>query len=96
LKVRKSSALTAHSGKYYETSVVELVFCSWRQPFQNTAERLCQRSVQCWYCSFCAYTELIVSTTADIWQNFFLGRNELEILISMDYLKEQLFKQQKI
>lgn len=64
-------------------------------PFKTELSTSARAQRQRWYCSACAHTELMVSTSADTWQKLFFGRNEREILPSIDYLKEQLFKQQK-
>lgn len=62
-------------------------------PFKTELSTSARAQCQHWCCSVCAYTELMVSTSDDFWQKFFFGRNEREILISIDYLKEQLLKQ---
>lgn len=57
-------------------------------PFKTELSSSARAQCQPWCCSVCAHTELMVSTSADIWQKFFFGRKEREILISTDYLKE--------
>lgn len=75
---------------------LNLSFTPGGGPFKTQLSSIANAQCQCWYCSLCAYTELTVSTAADIWQNFFLGTEMKERNLFFNGLSEkQLFKQQK-